>query len=629
VQAILQEAERVKLLVTSRAGLELQSEWAFEVEGLGNSATELFVQSARRVRAGFTLNAEERPQVERICQLVGAMPLGIELAASWVRVLPLNEIAGEIERNLDFLTTSARDVPARHRSMRAVFDQSWQLLTDEERRGLERLSVFRGGFRREAAEQVAGVSLSLLSALLTKSLLHRTATGRYDLHELVRQYAAARLHVDAAEEAQTHEQHSRYYADWLQQHDHTIRGAAQPEGATIIRAEIDNIRLAWQWAIAHRQVARLEAFIYTLFWFYDVTNRFGEGIEVFQQAAEPLRTLVESLPDPPTAVLATFGHLLAFQGWFTMRHGRLIKAKELLSHSVILLRPCDAPVALSDALRGQGFLFYLTGDIHNAQRSLAESLAIKRSVGDDWEPSFQLVHQGVLAYTQGDYQASCQLLREALAIVRRLGYSHAIARALVRLSTSTLALGRHDPRAYDEAQELAEESLQLSQRHQDVSAMAHAYNLLGVIAQNRGDARLAESISWFHKSLTLYREIGDHWSVARVLNSLGDSLHRLHDPAAAVHFREAAATAKDVGVLPPALDALAGLAAIAFETGELEQALLLALAVQNHAHSSPQAKERVCPLCQTLVTQFSGEQVEAMQAKSANQPLERLVEIML
>ena len=183
---LLEQAPGVKLLVTSRERLNMQGEWLFDLQGLPvppldqvdraeeYSAVALFVQSARRAQVGFELSAEERPWVARICQLVEGMPLAIELAAAWVRLLSCREIAQEIERNLDFLSTSARDLPERHRSMRAVFDHSWQMLSAEEQRVLRALSVFRGGFLREAAEQVTGASLSLLSALVTRSLVHRT-----------------------------------------------------------------------------------------------------------------------------------------------------------------------------------------------------------------------------------------------------------------------------------------------------------------------------------------------------------------------------------------------------------------------------------------------------------------------
>jgi len=136
--------------------------------------------------------------------------LGIELAAAWVPVLTCREIAREIERSLDFLATSGRDVPERHRSLRAVFDHSWNLLSAEERAALCRLSVFRGSFGRQPAEQAAGVSLPLLTALVNKSLLRRDEAGRYSLQKLIRQYAADCLHTDPEEDSATRDDHSQY-----------------------------------------------------------------------------------------------------------------------------------------------------------------------------------------------------------------------------------------------------------------------------------------------------------------------------------------------------------------------------------------------------------------------------------
>ncbi|MGH8631367.1 MAG: ATP-binding protein, partial [Burkholderiales bacterium] len=235
---ILERGPAVKLLATSRERLNLHGEWVLDIQGLpfpdeagsaeveGYSAVALFVQTARRAHVDFVLAAEERPAVARICRLVEGMPLGIELAAAWVRTLSCREIAQEIERNLadprqgmDFLAASMRDVPERHRSIRAAFDHSWNLLSAEEQQVMRQLSVFRGGFRREAAEQVAGATLPLLSALVDKSLLRRTEAGRFDLHELVRQYAAAQLQADPQDEFVTCERFSHYYAVWLQRQE--------------------------------------------------------------------------------------------------------------------------------------------------------------------------------------------------------------------------------------------------------------------------------------------------------------------------------------------------------------------------------------------------------------------------
>src|SRR5689334_4186531 len=220
---IIERAANVELLITSRERLNLQSEWAFDVEGLGlaedekgnASAVRLFVERATQVEPNFALDDAGYSQAARICRLVDGMPLGIELAASWVSVLSGAEIADEIEANIDFLATSMRDVPERHRSLRAAIDQSWRLLTDEQRGAFSRLSVFRGSFDRSAAAAVTGADLRLLSELVAKSLLRRPDFGRFELHELLRQYAAEQLRVSPAEEADARERHARHYAALL------------------------------------------------------------------------------------------------------------------------------------------------------------------------------------------------------------------------------------------------------------------------------------------------------------------------------------------------------------------------------------------------------------------------------
>ncbi|HMN29118.1 MAG TPA: helix-turn-helix domain-containing protein, partial [Caldilineaceae bacterium] len=236
--AILEGTTQVKLLVTSREPLGIQGEWVFDLQGLpvpppapphrtetilakkpppatepGSapfildikrySSVALFVDSAQRVRPEFALTAQNATAVARICQLVEGMPLAIELAAAWVPVLSCEEIAEEIARNLDFLSVARRQVPERHRSVRAAFDYSWQLLPVEESQVLAQLAVFHGGFSREESAQVASAPLLVLSGLVAKSLLQRVEAARFGLHELVRQYAGEKLaELHAVEQAE-------------------------------------------------------------------------------------------------------------------------------------------------------------------------------------------------------------------------------------------------------------------------------------------------------------------------------------------------------------------------------------------------------------------------------------------
>lgn len=273
---ILRLAPGTKLLVTSRMRLNLREEWVLEVEGLdyprggealpiekaeAYGAIALFVQQARHTQASFTLTEAGLPDVVRICRLVDGVPLGIELAASWLRVLTCQEIADEIETGLDFLTSAMQNVPERHRSLRAVFDHSWNLLSPAEQALFQELSVFRGGFSREAAAQVVGASLPMLASLAEKSLLRRNASGRYEIHELLRQYAEERLQQRPEEHERIRDEHCRYYALLMSGHKQALQSEDVSVALRALNAERENVRAAWNWAVEHRRGAELDRFM--------------------------------------------------------------------------------------------------------------------------------------------------------------------------------------------------------------------------------------------------------------------------------------------------------------------------------------------------------------------------------
>ncbi len=221
VADVIAYAHHVQILLTSRERLRLRGEWVYEVTGMQFpyeeswsestiaepdfyefSAVKLFVQSAQRVRADFAVRDDDKQAIVRICQLVEGFPLAIELAASWVRVLNCTEIAREIEHNYEFLATTWRDIPPRHRSLQSVFDYSWALLSPHERDIVEKLSVFEGEFSRESAMAACGASLPELSDLVDKSFLQmikidrrETAVTHYEMHELLRIYALDKLNA--------------------------------------------------------------------------------------------------------------------------------------------------------------------------------------------------------------------------------------------------------------------------------------------------------------------------------------------------------------------------------------------------------------------------------------------------
>jgi predicted ATPase/DNA-binding SARP family transcriptional activator/GAF domain-containing protein len=240
VTEILKTAPDVKVLATSRARLNVGGEHRFQITGMDfpeltpstsadaiqYSAVKLFLQGARRAQPGFELTDENLGGVVDVCRVAEGMPLAIRLAAAWVEMLTPAEIAVETSQGIDFLETGLRDVPERQRSVRAIFDHSWKLLAEREREVFQALSAFRGGFTREAAQEVAGASLRELRILVDKSLLHRTPAGWYEVHGLLRQYAAEKLAATPAAWETTHDRHCAYYAAALQQWDTDLRSSA-------------------------------------------------------------------------------------------------------------------------------------------------------------------------------------------------------------------------------------------------------------------------------------------------------------------------------------------------------------------------------------------------------------------
>jgi predicted ATPase/predicted Ser/Thr protein kinase len=341
VTEVLKTAPDVRILATSRARLNVQGEHLFPIAGMDfpaliprepkeaaqYSAVKLFLQSARWVQPSFELTADNVNHVTRICRLVEGMPLGILLAAAWVQMLTPAEIAAEIGQGLDFLETDLRDMPERQRSMRAVFDHSWHLLTGREREVFGGLSVFRGGFTRQAAQRVTGASLRELRALVNKSLLQRTPMGRYEVHELLRQYAAGKLDQSPAASEAVRDRHCAYYAAALQEWEADLKGPREQAVLAEIEADSENARAAWNWAVERGHVEYIEQAIEGLCLFYDLRWRYQEGEAACRMAAEKLGATASGDGPDLSAVegLPVLAKILAWQSVFSRELFKILR----------------------------------------------------------------------------------------------------------------------------------------------------------------------------------------------------------------------------------------------------------------------------------------------------------------
>lgn len=577
VSDLLAQGPQVKVLATSRERLNLQEEWALKVEGLlvaapaamdeatphDSAAVALFLQRARRVRNNFEPTATELAMIERICRLVDGMPLGIELAAAWVHLLSCAEIAAEIERNLDFLATPARNVPERHRTMRAVFDHSWALLTPEEQQILRRLAVFRGGFTRALAEPVAGATLPQLASLVDKSLLHRSqeeappSGGRFELHERVRQYAYRKLH-EADEADVVRDYHLQVMVTLATAAEGKLFGATQPAALAELHTEQSNLHAALEWglrppensadqhihaATMKRQLAAMQlAGALARFWY--LSSYLQEG-RIWLEAALALAQQWAAQPECAQLITPVQAKLLFGAGEVIGAMDLRERGIALLEASLALYRTLDEPRQLVLTLQKLGEVAMYIWPAAAVEACLTESLAMARHLAEPWLIARSLSGLGSLALNQGDYAQATTLAAESLAIYRRLEPSGSVIVLL---------------------------------------------NLLGQLAIFQGDAPAA--ITHLEEALALIRQrsfIGSE-STAWTLRNLGTALRLAGNlTQAAACYRQSLQLRRTMGQLVGAAWAMEGLAAVAVDQGEWRRGVRLwaAAAAIRTAMSAP------------------------------------------
>ncbi|MEZ4640943.1 MAG: hypothetical protein R2856_39295, partial [Caldilineaceae bacterium] len=312
----------------------------------GYSSVQLFIESAQRSVAGLALDEATLRAIGQICRHVQGIPLGIELAAALVDDLTPAEIKAEIEQNLDVLTSARVDLPARHHSLRAAFDSSWRLLSEDEGSLLAKLSVFGSTFTREAALSVTGAAPAALTALIHKSLLRRQPDGRYTLHALLRQFAAERLTQHSAA-ADVQREHAFLYLRFMARVEASLSGEKSVAILAEIQQELENVRQAWAWAIAHRLWQALDVGTNGLVRFLIISSRYEEGERLVTRAIEALTVYRRDVDSGADDVDLTrlLGALHAWRAFFLSTQARYDDAIAAAQDAIALGRSQNfAPV---------------------------------------------------------------------------------------------------------------------------------------------------------------------------------------------------------------------------------------------------------------------------------------------
>jgi len=614
---ILQGTHQVKMLVTSREQLHLQWEWLFEVQGLPlpdesdensletNSAIQLFIQRARQASQTFSLESEDIPSIVRICRFVGGLPLAIELAASWARMLSAREIALELEKNLDFLEARKFDVPQRHRSIKTVFDHSLKLLTVNERELLMKLSVFQGGFTRKAAADVTDASLFLLSSLVDKSLLrHSKDPDRYDLHELVRTYAYTQLQNNPSEEDETALKYAIHYADWIQSLEWEFKSPRQTRTSQIIRTDTCHWHCTWHWALEHQRLDLLRKMIPTLSWYFEVNGYYDEAISAFRTAADHIRMhgAPASLKTPEER--SVFAFLIDSTGWFEFRKGNVEIAVPLLQESLEIARELDDPEVMYYIHGNWGYLSLFTGDVEEAHRLTTESLRYGQML-KPWHQAIPISVLGIVAYQQGNFQEAYQQLSESLNLWRSVGDPRGLVFTMIYMGMA--AIGLQD---YAAASSILNESNQIAEDNRDRWAHAYGLDMLGIASMSQG--RSEEALDYFEQSVALQKEIGDQLNAAQTIIHMGQACAAMQsDEDAKRFYLEAYSDAKANKWIQLVLNALISFTEMSNNGLPYETKLAVALSALAHPAITPYLRGRSEAMREDAEANLSREMIEA------------------
>jgi diguanylate cyclase (GGDEF)-like protein len=412
LDGLLEQAPDLRILVTARSRLHVGGEWVFVLEGLrvpkqpdperarGFSAVHLFTERALAANAHFSMGDADAPVVSRICQLLDGSPLGIEIAAAQVATMSCREIAHDLEATLEGLSSYLPAAPPDQQRFRAVMEQTWRLLTEENRSILRAASIFDGEFDALAAARIAGAEAVKLDALVARGLL-TVAEDRYEVHPLVREYARQKLEEFSRDRHAIGLAFATHYLSLAREFADQLRHPVLAETAlNQFALELPNIRKAWTFALADEQQTLILSGCHALFEFFEARRYRADAEALFASAEAWLDTTASS---------------------FSRTDNRVIEFL-LARHGASLLH---------------------TGRIEEARRKLAVALAESRRLGSVSEESFCLRQLALVEQVSGNFVAAEEYARGAVSLARRIADPH--TQVLALHTAAQVAGAAHDP----------------------------------------------------------------------------------------------------------------------------------------------------------------------------------------
>jgi predicted ATPase/DNA-binding SARP family transcriptional activator/Tfp pilus assembly protein PilF len=590
LSSLLQQAPGVKILATSRERLNLKAEWVFDIQGLSIPSTEkqepllenyaaiqLFIQQLHQHRRSMVLTEEDIEQIGRICSLVEGVPLAIELAINLTATRSLNNIADLVTKDLDTLKTHSRDVPERQRSLRAVFDHSWHLLHERERKGLRNIAVFPASFTMEAAVKVAETSEASLRSLVEKSFLRRNENGRFEMHVLLRQFANEKLSTVAPRAIQRlKERFNSYYLSLLQSQETVLDSPTGSAGVEKLHPEIDNFRLAWQTIVSRPDIPAIAQSAPALVAYFSLSGHSREAERLLQKAIAALGPLSaegvrgEGLPPEEMEKYRLASYLLTQQIRFFVKLAMSDEAIAAIK-SVIQYSQITADIdARLEARSYWGTILWRQGRYEEAREQSDIALQLRKNAHNDLLKIRVLVQRGIIQNFMGDFDKARQYYFQALEQYQLAGID-GLPRIAIYVNLASLALTEGK---YRQAGEQFEQALH--DYRQIGSYFGEAIVLDGLSSVAFHEQRYKAALTLGQQALSIYQELGEVVREGGVLLTLGRTFTRLGQWERARTLLERALTlTRQIRNQNLESEALLSLCSVACQLGAIQQALQL------------------------------------------------------
>ena len=591
VSKLLATASKLQVVITSRHKLNLPEEWTYTLEGLSIPESEdinddlpdalsLFLSRTKQILPEKIISESELKEAARICRLVEGMPLGIELAAAWAAVLDFSEIADEITENYGFLEDHHQDSSSKHKSMRAVFQSSWNLLEEIHQEYLLMLSVFKGGFSRQAAQEISKASITDFAVLMDRSLLRKNARGQFEIHPIVQQFCREIISDQENVWQEIQQKHYLYYSDYLRKRMPKIYSLEPDNTRAEVHDAIANILAAAKFYTEQSKAAPDPNIIQDLFSYYLIRG-WHEGAIAFQALGDIIEIKDKERAGDNVLLLA---RLQTQEAYYLSNLGLFEESEQLSQNSLPVLQESNHIRELAICLNNLGINAIHRGEYDLSLEYLEKAILLGKKANCYSLPSYYL-WVGYVYFLIGEYDLGMKSLNDSLECFGKQNNHWGKAFSYSKMGLASDGLGN-----YQEALNYHHQSLSIFKQTGDHAGQGYDLSRMSLGALLLGDYQSA--LQYGLDGMEQFKEVGHRWGICVSLCRIGYAKLGLEEiDEAGSMLREAMEMSHQNLLDPLCLHALGGIAIQELLSGNQSEALGLSKYVILHPKTPEIYKE--------------------------------------